>query len=114
MDRGMDDGARRHGWSPWNYCDYCGEKGEDRRRGDRLLSSNGIPGTRTKSSQLRGWGVARPSPRWDSTLRLYIYICVCVRVYWSSWTVSSMGRDFRDRENILKGEGEKVARRQLW
>lgn len=79
MDRGMDDGARRHGWSPWNYCDYCGEKGED--RGDRLLSSNGIPGTRTKSSQLRGWGVARPSPRWDSTLRLYIYIFVCVCVY---------------------------------
>lgn len=30
----------------------------------------------------------------------------CVYVYWSSWTVNSMGRDFRDRENILKGEEE--------
>lgn len=50
-------------------------------------------------------------PRFDY---IYIYLCVCARVYWSSWTVSSMGRDFRDRENILKGEGGKVARRQLW
>lgn len=74
---------------------------------DRLLSSNGIPGTERNRRSDGGGGRASirlpiPTMGFQASI-IYICVCVCVCVYWSSWTVSSMGRDFRDRENILKG-----------